>query len=343
MSKLSLGLESLVPEKISLKGMSSEMMCEISLEAMMIDNEITASMEELTNLCNQAVNINAMIDSLEQHGISDQMIELCGLSDITKIQYPKITNANRKQYTTQSVEALADVFDKISVVIETAVRSFGDKISNFIKTLLPFKERYYRKLTDALRANQFTAKVDEEKFGKSKGYGPAKSNWNAWTGTGLKELTRLAQQFKTDPIKAVSDLETFYRTLGFRKGKISGAPIITEIYTLMDKNTFSALGYKSSDVKKIAKDAVDGFDELERTLRSLANVVMDHVFLDRAVGHALARRDNESATAMRNQVSEFAVKYRKFVVTYQMFSIGYRRIMIFATRMVNAYNDSIVY
>ena len=46
MSKLSLGLESLVPEKISLKGMSPEMMCEISLESIFLDADVKATLKE---------------------------------------------------------------------------------------------------------------------------------------------------------------------------------------------------------------------------------------------------------------------------------------------------------
>ena len=206
MSKLSLGLESLVPEKISLKGMSPEMMCEISLESMFLDADVNASIEEMNNLCNQAVNINAMIISLEQYGISNQMIELCGLSDITKIQYPKITEANKEEYTAQSIEALVDIFDNIKVAIKNAFGKIGDRFTNMVKTLLPFRKHYYQKIHDALRNNVISGKVDEAKFGSYHGRGPVKENWDKWTVKGVNELGRISNQFKSNPVEAVNNL-----------------------------------------------------------------------------------------------------------------------------------------
>lgn len=340
MSKLSLGLESLVPEKISLKGMSPEMMCEISLESMFLDADVNASIEEMNNLCNQAVNINAMIISLEQYGISNQMIELCGLSDITKIQYPKITEANKEEYTAQSVEALVDIFDKIKVAIENAFGKIGDRFTNMVKTLLPFRERYYRKIHDALRDNVISGKVDEAKFGSYRGRGPVKGDWDKWSVKGVNELGRISSQFKSNPVEAVNNLEAFYRSLGFRKDWFTGTPFTWIRFANLRYKKFADLGYKSSDVKKVAKDAVDGLDALEKYLREVMRMFEDHALIERSIGLSLAKRDKDQADASRKQVSEFIVKFRKFADTFVVFHAYYRFILVFASKMVNAYAKS---
>lgn len=331
MSKMNLGLESLTSQSVEF---NEDMIIDMQL----VEENICEDLKEIRTLMTACSSFESVVSCASKHGSYSGFEELIAdKAALDKLLGIDICIASSEELATiVSSEVFRDSVNKFLSKVNALLGRLGDKISNFVKTTLPFKEKYLKEMTEF---KQFLngKDIDEEKFAEQKvASALSKQRYNEFV-TSHKKLLDILMKVASDSSEGNinSFLEAADRvpdTMRTSMGTFFKQPWKSWFETDKVKN----LGYKSSDVLDVVDKAIESIKnmvELNTVFSKMSdqfNRLETEISQDRATGkvdEAIAKRENVA------RLQEFFFQMWEAAMVYDSMI---RREMYFATYLARA-------
>ena len=338
MSKLNLGLEALSTD-------NNELCPEFSVEDIIeMSNEeftIQAELMDLKKDLEAFDNFIAVCDSLKNHGgyagfeslISDykELVDIIGV-DIRTASIEELS-------CIYSNENIADSLSKFGAKISAALGRVGDRLGNFIKTTLPFKEKYLKEMTE-LKQILSGKKFDEERLAEKKvASAMTKEHYNKFVQSHKGLLDAL---HKAAAESSSANIETMLRKMEEHPEVVRGwFNTYVEIpwKSWFTKGTVKDLGYTGKDVLPVVDAAIAAIKNIEELRTTYAKMVEQFDRLETQISQDRAVGKVEEAIEKRKAISNLQHFFYQMCEAAGVYDITTRRLMYFATYLGRAAKD----
>lgn len=335
MSKLNIGLESLLEKPTNECEFTVEDVLDMALEEMSIQDELNALKEDIES----CENLISICDALEHHGgyagFESLVAEHKELSELLGID---ICTASAEELADiYSKETIADALNKLGSRIQAFFGRIGDRINNVIKTILPFKEKYLKEMTD-LKLAISGKKFDEEKFaGMKVASALSKQNYNSYMTAMKKAHDAMAAATKYCSDKNLDDyLSSVDAIPGQLRTSLWGTVQFRPYLSWFKKDTCGRLGFKASDAAGVCGDGVDlikGLVDLQGLYGSWWKQTKQ---MERSQSFERAQGNKEKAAEIRKAVSNMNNFFWTVLDSINAYEIAVRRGMYFCTYLGRA-------
>ena len=336
MSKLNIGLESLMNKQNQdvVEDLTLDAMVDLAFEEMSIQDEMIALRSEMESY----ENLVSICDVLKAHGgyagFEGLIAEHKTLSELLGVD---ICKASAEELACiYSNENIADAINKFGAKLSTALGRFGDRLGNFVKTTLPFKEKYLKEMTE-LKQILSGKKFDEEKLaGKKVASALSKERYNEFIkkhGELLQALHKAALESSPEKIDQMIQ-------------KMEGHPEVvrgwfatyveTPWKSWFTKGTVKDLGYTGKDVIPVIDAAIDAIKKIADLRTTYAKMCEQFNRLETQISQDRATGKVDDAIAKRKQVSNLQNFYFTMCEAAGVYDISTRRLMYFATYLGRA-------
>lgn len=329
---LSLGLENLKqPESPKRDLTVSDFM-----DMMFAEEELQQAIDEYRESFENLKNFATVINTVKKYGPYKGFEAL--IAD--KKQLDTMLGCDICTETFASSEILRDDINHFLAKIDTILGRISDRFNNFIKTTLPFKEKYIRQMTD-LKKNISNRKYDLEKFkqqsvrsaltkdkfssiiqGNKKYFDALMSACRKASASNINQLLQAASEMPD--VKERSSFATFYKQpwlSWFTKGKVG------------------ELGYSTvEDVKSVLDDVLKEMDSIVELNTWCSKLSEQYNRITTEISHLRAKREVDAAIERRKEASnalEFFFQIWESAIVYERVI---RHEMYFATNLAKALN-----
>ena len=330
MSKLNIGFESLMENKpIYEDEFTVEDIVDMSCEEMNIQSELMDLKHDLDAMG----NLIAVCDTLKIHGgyagFEALISEYKELNDLLGVD---IRSASVEELAAiYSNENIADAISKFGAKISTALGRVGDRLANFIKTTLPFKEKYLREMTE-LKQILSGKKFDEEKLaGKKVASAMSKEHFNKFVQSHKGLLDTL---HKAASESSSSNIDKMLQKMEEHPDVLRGwfnTYVELPWKSWFTKGTVKDLGYTGKDVLTVIDAAIAAIKNIEELRTTYAKMNEQFNRLETQISQDRATGKVEEAIEKRKAVSNLQNFFYQMCDAAGVYDISTRRLMYFAT------------
>lgn len=331
--KINLGLEALNPQD---EAMFSE---ESFVDMQIAEEELNSALEETKALLDSYEMFVNLLDTVEEHGsysgfesmIADkaQLDQLLGF-DICTASVEQLKDL-------YSNETVADALNKFGAKIEAFFGRISDSIANFVKTLLPYKEKYLKELNE-LKRDLSGRSFDEEKFAEIKV--ASAMNKNRYT-----DFTKSLKDAHDALVKAVDYASDLNIDRFLEAADNIPDQIRTSLWGTVQFRPFLSL-FKSSKAGKLGFKATDAAGVVDSYISIINGVADLHGLfgkwlsamksLETKQSYTRASGDTEKAKEIRKALANLNNFYFTLSDSIKAYETTVRRGMYFATYLGRA-------
>ncbi len=327
----------------SLEGMYIDSIDESSIEQMWMDEqELANDLAECKSSIETVDLLVSIADAVDKHGTYagfESLLTADSRRELNTVLGFDICSAESMIGDVYSSEILRDSINKFFAKIRAALGRVGDRFSNFIKTTLPYKEKYLKEMT-LLKQALNGMSINDETFGNKKvSSALTKVQFNDITG---KRKQHLAALLKACSDSKLDNIDAFLKSMdGMDYERTSlGSITFRPWLTWFKKGQVSTLGWNASDVVKVIDTVIAEIKSIEElnTMFAKMNEQINRLFTqisqDRAVGNV------DDAIAKRVNVANLQSFFFQLCEAAYMHEILIRREMYFATYLARAAKQS---
>ena len=333
MSKMDLGLESLTHSDHT--AFTDDMYVDMQIA----EEELLAEIAEGKALLDAYKSFTGLLDVIAKHGSYTGFEELIAdKAELDKVVGFDICTASTEQLQNlYSIETVGDVLGKFFAKISAFFGRIGDRISNFFKTILPYKEKYLKELVELKHTLQ-GRKIDEDKFADKKvSSAMTKGHYTEFT-TALKKAhasivkaVDYANDMNLDNyLEAADNIPDTLRTTLF--GTVYWRPYLSWFKSGVVKN----LGFKGSDVAGVIDDYIEIINSVADLQGMFARIVSNISKLEQKQSFTRASGDTEKAAEIREAIANMEQFWLTLMETAYAYEDMVRRGMYFATYLGRA-------
>jgi hypothetical protein len=332
--KINLGLEALNPQDAAVQ-FSEESFVDMQIA----EEELNLALEETKALMDSYEMFVNLLDTVEEHGsyagfesmIADkaQLDQLLGF-DICTASVEQLKDL-------YSNETVADALNKFGAKIEAFFGRIGDSVNNFIKTLLPYKEKYLKELTE-MKRDLSGRSFDEEKFADTKVASAMKKDQYTSFTKALKDAhdaivkaVNYASDLNIDQyLESVDDIPGTMRTSLW--GTVQWRPF----FSWFKSNKAGKLGFKATDAAGVVDSyisIINGVADLHGLFGKWLSAMKS---LETKQSYTRASGDKEKAKEIRKAIANLNNFYFTLSDSIRAYETTVRRGMYFATYLGRA-------
>ena len=318
---------------------------------------ILNNFEECKQLLSSTLNLISLEKSLKNYGGYQGFESLIAdYQDLNKLIGADICTISAEQFEEcYSNEIFRDTFNKFMTKFNALFGRLGDRIRNFFKTLLPFKEKYYGEMK-ALKAELAGKKINEEQFKQCKvASALSKARFEEYikkqndvcvgltkvcetcTGPELDKFLDAADK-APDSIRTTFGLFVNAVALSFAPTSLLGAIFIRggtfikpPVLSWFETSTVADLGWTGADVIKIIDTSIKEIESTITTHSLIGKMVVQMQAVDKKI--ELLRAENKvlEAIDMREQIARLQEFFFQIMEACNVYETMIRRTMYFAT------------
>ena len=336
--KIDLGLESL-ETKSDIDVFSEDAV----IEAQIAEEEFNAALAELKATFDSFSTFKGFFDTVSKHGnyqgFESMIADKAALDSM--LGFDICTMSNEELADIYSNENVADALSKFGTKLGTALGRFGDKLANFVKTTLPFKEKYLKEMTE-LKDSLSGKKIDAAKFDE-------KTVASALTKESYKEFIKKHNELLQLISNAAKDssadnIEALLNKME-EHPDVDRGWFVTYVkapwLSWFKKSTVKSLGYKPADVIGIIDSAIAAIKNIVELHTTYAKMNEQYNRLSTEISHDRALGDKEEAAKKRETVERLNNYFIQLCEACGVYDITTRRLMYFATYLGRAAKASI--
>lgn len=327
--KINLGLEALNPQDVPVQ-FSEESFVDMQIA----EEELNLAFEEAKALLNSYEMFVNLLDTVEEHGsyagfetlIADksQLDQMLGF-DICTASVEQLKDL-------YSNETVGDVLNKFFAKINAFLGTIGDRISNFFKTLLPYKEKYLKELTE-LKRDLKGRKIDEEKLAGTKvASALKKTQYNDLTSSlkkahdGIvKAINYASDQNIEDYLDAANEIPGSIRTTLF--GTVYWKPYLS----WFKSSTVEKMGFTGKDAATVVDDYIEIINGIVDLQGLFGKVLSNIQSLEKKQSFTRASGDTAKAEDIRKAIENLKQFWFTLFDSIHAYEGIVRRGMYFAT------------
>lgn len=339
---MNIGLEVLNPKTYS----------DVSLETAMDEllfssTDLNSAINELSTLSKSYETLTTVLNALDKYGYTSSIGAIFNIAELNTLLKLDVRTATHQQIKAAiSSEDMGDEITKFFSRIATSVNKVLDSMGNFIRTSLPFKERYVKKIVEYKNAIQ-GKKFNAERFKSYTVPGTSKYQWGETIRKRKELLESLKTLVRSQGVGTEADIDTFLEKLDNteinRFGAYMGAfaPWLTRVF---GKKKLGALDWEPGDTIKVIDDTLRDVDSLHEFVHGSGGEWYSTFYkMQSQISRKRAEGNKEEAIKLRENLDLFWSFTSHMSGAIQLYSILMRKLLYFATSMGKAAKSSIIY
>ena len=364
---LNIGMESLKTDDthiVDVEMPTVDDMIEIDLQQQELFDELAEFKQSVESL----QNLLKVCDTIQTHGgyvgFENLVSECEELSQLLGVDIRTVSAEQLEDL--YSNEIFRDTVNAFFTKVGTLFGRLGDRIGNFIKTLLPFKEKYYGEMK-RIKAELAGKKIDDAKFqeqriasampkGKYQEYMKLQNNvlkgieacCEKCTGSNIDKLLNAADQ-SPDNVRTTFGLFVGALAMIWAPTGILGAIFLRggtfvkpPCFSWFTKAQIKELGWKSSDVNGIIDASVKEIEDIITLNAQLGKAVTQLTAINKKISLLRAEEKREEAINLREQLARLSSYSGQMVEAAVVYEMMIRRTMYFATNIAQAAKKCII-